>query len=86
MFVPEMEEQLASRDSRRKLGIRYITQVHSKRPTFVVFLSGRNRLHFSAERYLVNRLREEFGFFATPIRIQQRLRGSKIPKQKDKKQ
>jgi predicted GTPase len=31
-------------------------------------------LHFSTERYLVNRLREQFGFFATPIRIQQRHR------------
>ncbi len=86
MFVLEMAEQLPSRDSRQKLGIRYITQIHSKRPTFVVFLSGRKHLHFSAERHLVNCLREEFGFFATPIRVQQRLRGSKIPKQKDKKQ
>jgi GTP-binding protein len=86
MFVPELAEQFASRDSHRSLGIRYITQVHSRPPTFVVFLSGRNRLHFSTERYLVNRLREQFGFFATPIRIQQRPRGTKIPKQKDKKQ
>jgi GTP-binding protein len=26
-------------------------------------------LHFSYERYLLNRLREEFDFFATPLRI-----------------
>lgn len=86
MFVPELAEQQAVRDSHQKLGIRYITQVHSRPPTFVVFLSGRNRLHFSIERNLVNQLRERFGFFATPIRIQQRLRGSKIPRHKDKKQ
>jgi len=84
MFVPESAEQYASRDPHRKLGIRYITQAHSNPPTFIVFLSGRKRLHFSTERYLVNRLREQFGFFATPIRIQQRLKGSKIPKRKDK--
>jgi GTP-binding protein len=86
LFVQEPTGKYSSRESHQKLGIRYITQVHSMPPTFVIFLSGRNRLHFSTERYLVNRLREQFGFFATPIRIQQRLRNSKIPKHKDKKQ
>jgi hypothetical protein len=39
-------------------------------PTFVVFTSGgKPGLHFSYERYLLNRLREEFDFFATPLRI-----------------
>jgi GTP-binding protein len=41
----------------------------------VLFTSSRDpraRLHFSYERYVENRLREEFGFFATPIRIIQR--------------
>jgi GTP-binding protein len=42
-------------------------------PRFVVFTAGgRPGLHFSYERYLHNRLREEFGFFATPIRIIER--------------
>jgi GTP-binding protein len=86
LFVQELAEKYSSRESQQKLGIRYITQVHSMPPTFVIFLSGRNRLHFSTERYLVNRLREQFGFFATPIRIQQRLKNSKIPKHKDKRQ
>jgi len=86
MFVPDLAEQFSSRNPHQKLGIRYITQVHSVPPTFVVFLSGHDRLHFSTERYLVNRLRERYGFFATPIRIQQRPRGSKIPKHKDGKQ
>ncbi len=30
---------------------------------------GKPGLHFSYERYLLNRLREEFDFFATPLRI-----------------
>jgi GTP-binding protein len=35
-----------------------------------VFTSGgKPGLHFSYERYLLNRLREEFDFFATPLRI-----------------
>jgi GTP-binding protein len=31
-------------------------------------------LHFSYERFLKNRLREEFGFLGTPIRLQVRKR------------
>jgi GTP-binding protein len=72
LFVPDTAERFASQGPHHKLGIRYITQARSDPPTFVIFTSGRDRLHFSTERYLVNRLREQFGFFATPIRIQQR--------------
>jgi len=74
LFVPDMAEHYAAGDPHRKLEIRYITQARSDPPTFVVFVTGNKRLHFSAERYLVNRLREQFGFFAAPIRIQQRLK------------
>ncbi len=72
LFVPDTAERFAAQDPHQKLGIRYITQARSDPPTFVVFTSSRDRLHFSTERYLVNRLREQFGFFAAPIRIQQR--------------
>jgi GTP-binding protein len=42
-------------------------------PTFVVFTSGgKAGLHFSFLRHLENRLREEFDFFASPIRIIER--------------
>ena len=74
LFVPDTAERFSAQDPNQKLGIRYITQARSDPPTFVVFTSSRDRLHFSTERYLVNRLREQFGFFATPIRIQQRHR------------
>lgn len=72
MFVPDLTETFKAQDPNHRLGIRYITQAKTDPPTFVVFTSGRDRLHFSTERYLVNRLREQFGFYATPIRIQQR--------------
>ena len=53
-----------------RLRIQYLTQVGLRPPTFVVFTSGgKPGLHFSYERYLLNRLREEFDFFATPLRI-----------------
>jgi len=52
------------------LKVQYLTQVGLRPPTFVVFTSGgKPGLHFSYERYLLNRLREEFDFFATPLRI-----------------
>jgi GTP-binding protein len=53
-----------------RLRIQYLTQAGLRPPTFVVFTSGgKPGLHFSYERYLLNRLREEFDFFATPLRI-----------------
>jgi len=85
MFVPDLEKEIAVQNPNQRLGIGYITQVRSNPPTFVVFVSGRDRLHFSTERYLVNQLRERFGFFATPIRIQQRLKTSKTHKSRDSK-
>ena len=59
--------------SRNRLRVQYITQVGVRPPTFVVFTAGgRPGLHFSYQRQLQNRLREEFDFFATPIRIVER--------------
>lgn len=79
MFVPAVSEKFSTRDPNHRLGIRYITQAKTDPPTFVVFNSGREPLHFSKERYLINSLRKEFGFYAAPIRILQR---SKRPKKK----
>ena len=56
-----------------RLHVQYITQTGVRPPTFVVFTSGgKAGLHFSFLRHLENRLREEFDFFATPIRIIER--------------
>ena len=53
-----------------RLHVQYMTQVGVRPPTFVLFTSGgKAGLHFSYVRYLQNRLREEFDFFATPLRI-----------------
>ena len=53
-----------------RLKVQYLTQVGVRPPTFVLFTSGgKPGLHFSYERYIQNRLREEFDFFATPLRI-----------------
>jgi GTP-binding protein len=53
--------------------IHYITQASMRPPTFIVF-TDRPSLHFSAERFLINRLREKFGFEGTPIVIKTKRR------------
>lgn len=56
-----------------RLHVQYITQIATRPPTFVVFTAGgKAGLHFSFVRHLENRMREEFGFFATPIRFVER--------------
>ena len=56
-----------------RLHVQYLTQIGVRQPTFVVFTAGgKPGLHFSYERHVQNRLREEFDFFATPLRIVER--------------
>lgn len=58
-----------------RLHVQYMTQVGVRPPSFVLFTAGgRPGLHFSYLRYLENRMREEFDFFATPLRFIERHR------------
>jgi GTP-binding protein len=55
--------------------VQYITQGGLRPPLFVLFTSGgvgKAGLHFSYLRYIENRLRDEFEFFATPIRLKEK--------------
>ena len=56
-------------DKGKRLKIYYMTQVSTKPPTFAVFVNSKKLFHFSYERYLVNKLRQEFTFKGTPIRM-----------------
>ena len=47
----------------------YITQVGVKPPTFAVFVKNRKGVPESFTRYLLNQLRDRFGFEASPVRI-----------------
>ena len=49
--------------------ILYATQVAIGPPTFVIFVNDPELIHFSYKRYLENRIREEWGFLGTPIRL-----------------
>jgi len=56
--------------------ILYITQPSVRPPTFVLFMDKVRKLHFSTERFLINRLRERFGFQGTPIVLKVKSRHS----------
>jgi GTP-binding protein len=57
-----------------RLKIQFLSQGGTRPPLFILFTSGGSKagLHFSYLRYLENRLREAFDFFATPIRLKER--------------
>ena len=55
----------------------YMTQASVRPPTFIMFTDRTSDLHFSAERYIINRLRDRFGFKGTPIQLKVRARGRK---------
>jgi GTP-binding protein len=56
----------------------YATQVAVAPPTFVVFVNDPELIHFSYKRYLENRIRGEYGFLGTPIRLVFRARASEV--------
>ena len=63
---------------RSRLHVQYVTQGAVRPPKFIIFTAGGAKgIHFSYERYLQNRLREEFDFFATPLRIVERHKSKK---------
>ena len=59
---------------RKHVRIMYAAQIGVAPPSFVFFTNVATTFHFSYERFLVNKLREEFGFIGSPIRIQVRRR------------
>ncbi len=59
----------------KPLKIYYATQARVNPPTFVFFVNDTEAVHFSYERYLENRIREEFSFRGTAIKLQFRPRG-----------
>ena len=59
---------------RSHVRVMYAAQTAVAPPTFVLFTNVATQFHFSYERFLVNRLREQFGFLGSPIRLHVRRR------------
>ncbi|MCF6321843.1 MAG: ribosome biogenesis GTPase Der, partial [Rhizobiaceae bacterium] len=53
----------------RRIRMKFVTQVKSRPPTFMVSCSRPDSLPTSYTRYMVNSLREQFDLYATPIRM-----------------
>lgn len=62
---------------KREVRIMYATQKSVAPPTFIFFTNVATEFHFSYQRYLVNQLRDTFGFIGTPVRLHVRRRARK---------
>ncbi len=61
----------------RPIKLKYITQIKTRPPSFILFATRKEKLPESYRRYLVHGLREAFDLPAVPIRLT--LKGSKNP-------
>lgn len=61
----------------KRLRIYYSTQVKAQPPTFALFVNNADLIRDSYKKYLTKKLRENFGFFGTPIRVAFREKGEK---------
>jgi GTP-binding protein len=59
---------------RKHVRIMYAAQIGVAPPSFVFFTNVATTFHFSYERFLINQLRQKFGFAGSPIRVQARRR------------
>lgn len=62
----------------KRLKFYYATQVSTRPPTIVLFVNFPEAVHFSYQRYLTNRFREETGLGKTPLRVLLRQRTGRI--------
>ena len=69
VLVEAQDAHAAPAHAGRQLKIFYGTQVRSDPPTFMIYVNDPKLMHFTYKRFLENRLREEYGFVGTPIRI-----------------
>lgn len=63
----------------RRIRLRYMTQVKTRPPTFVIMCSHADLLPVSYNRYLINGLRSDFDMPGTPIRVFIRSQSDKNP-------
>ncbi|GLQ34722.1 GTPase Der [Amylibacter marinus] len=63
----------------RRIRLRYMTQVKTRPPSFVIMCSHPDLLPTSYSRYLVNGMREDFDMPGTPIRVFMRSQSDKNP-------
>src|SRR5688500_3101497 len=68
-FEEAVERNPPPAPSGRRIKLRYITQVTTRPPTFVLFGTRTDHLPDSYLRYLINGIRKELGFGSVPVRL-----------------
>lgn len=63
----------------KRIRLRYMTQVKTRPPAFVIMATHTEKVPESYLRYLVNGLRNDFDMPGTPIRIRAAARRSRTP-------
>jgi GTP-binding protein len=66
----------------KRIKLRYITQVKSRPPSFVIFGNRTDELPESYRRYLLNALRRDLKLGAVPLRLELRGRGNPFDRRK----
>jgi GTP-binding protein len=69
VFSKATEENHAPLDQGRRVKFYFATQVGTKPPSFVIFTNRPEGIHFSYERYIMNRFRDAFEFTGTPLKL-----------------
>lgn len=72
MMEGAVRQHAPAGEGKGSIKIKYAVQSGSAPPVFTIFTTRGERLHFSYERFLMNRLRDAFGFVGTPIRLKVR--------------
>jgi GTP-binding protein len=71
-FEEAVEKNPPPAPAGKRIKLRYITQVNTRPPSFVLFGTRVDQLPDSYLKYLVNGIRRELGFGAVPVRLQAR--------------
>lgn len=69
ILMKAQDEHSPTSRTGRILKIYYGTQVRSDPPTFMLYVNDPKLAHFTYLRYLENRIRKEYAFSGTPIRL-----------------
>ena len=69
VLLPEIESHPPPSVKGKHINIKYITQVNARFPSFVFFCNLPQYIQPSYERYLENKMRENFEFEGVPLRL-----------------
>lgn len=69
ILLPEIERFPPTSSSPKEIKIKYITQLKTRPPLFAFFCNEPSLIQESYKRFLINKLREHFGFQGVPLSV-----------------